>query len=633
VPNFYTSTVAGNALDTNPGTFAQPFKTLAKLYNTLNAGDVGYIQGEFREDLIPLRNGASGNPITYTSYPGETAVISALDILSGWTLYSGNVWRTPMSWTLDNATQLGGNDQLFYRPSLAAEPVQIPECRWPVVPSGKKLSTLTWQDVAIVDSAVAGTGAANATVTSVITDSSLSELPDVVGACVTFFGGPAWVAISGVITAQTSTTISVAHPYRVGFHLKATNWYYIFGHQNLITQGSWFRNSDGYAYLWMPDNSSPNSWVIEAKKRDTSLNLFKNNLIVKDLKVIGGRAHGSNAASAANRIENVEFLYSGQRLFYANWYDYVPPTINANGPGSVVINCKLTDTCYPGIEATSSTVQNCTFENLTFAGASGAAIKLSGTGCVCSGNTVNGTGSARQIDIQSSAIISGNDLSHNSRWITDEAPIFCWRSTVGPTLIFNNYVHDSDGRLDDANQYYRSSIYVENVTGGFVIYKNRCKNAGGIALVPATGGSTLAVEIYNNTVDDSIFWQNTGFVYTGTIIKNNALTRISAKVGGTIRNDIVFTNNATSEVSYANNLYAADFLLDAAQKPSKNSPLVNAGIVISPYTDGYRGIAPDIGAMEYVPGFDLAESIAGFQALKVPKDRLTRLALLSLLAQ
>lgn len=636
--NYYASATQANATDNGAGSLAQPYKTLFKLYNTLNPGDTGYLQGEFREDLVPLRNGTAELPITYTSYEGDTAIVSALDLLTSWTLHSGNIWRTAMSWNLNNATQLGGNNQLFYRPNLAAEPILIPEARWPAVPAGKKLSNLTWQDLATVDSAVAGTGAANAMVTSTITDAGLASLPDVVGGFITFFGGPAWVAISGTITAQTSTTISVSHPYRVGFPLRTTNWYYLFGHPNLIGPGMWYRGADGFAYVWMPDGSNPNNWVMEAKRRDKSLDLFKNNLIVKNLKVYGGRANGSSAASANNRLENIYLLHSHQRIFYDSWYNYLPPAINATGAGSVVLNCTIKDSASPGIEAASSRVESCTIENISYGGASGAAIKLTGTGCVCINNIVNGSGCARQVDIQSAgSIISGNDLSHNSRMLTDEGPIFIWRGTDGGvdlTRIFNNFIHDSDGAVSDLHEYYRTAVYGENCTR-IAVYKNRCKNSGGIALVPASGATVMSILIYNNTIDDSIFWQNVGFDYTGTTIRNNALTRISSKVGGTIRSDIVFTNNATSEVSYANNLFAANWLLDANLSPLAGSPLIDAGVEIPPYTDGFTGAAPDIGAVEYIPplpSFDVLESLLGYRDAKVPKDRLTRLALLYMVA-
>lgn len=636
--NYYASSTQANATDSGPGTLAQPYKTLAKLQTAPNPGDTAFMQGEFREDLVPLRNGSAGSPITYTSYPNETAIVSALDLMTGWTLHSGNIWRTAMSWNLNNATQLGGNNQLFYRPNLIAEPILIPEARWPLIPSSKRLATLNWQDLAIVDSAVAGTGAANAMVTSVITDADLAGLPDVVGGFITFFGGPAWVAISGTITAQTSTTLSVQHPYRVGFHLKATNWYYIYGHPNLIAQGYWYRGTDGFAYVWMPDNSDPNGWVMEGKRRDKSLDLFKNNLIVTNLKVYGGRSNGSSAASANNRIENVYMLHAYQRMFYDSWYNYLPPAINATGAGSVVLNCTIKDSASPGIEAASSRVEGCLIENISYGGASGAAIKLTGTGCVCINNVITGGGSARQIDVQcAGSVISGNDLSKNSRLLTDEGPIFGWRGTdggVNKTKIFNNYIHDSEGRQDDTHEYYQSSLYFENVLN-FEVYRNRCKANGGIALVPATGASQLVILLYNNTIDNSIFWQNVGFNYTGTIIRNNALTRISVKVGGTIRSDIVFTDNATSQVSYTNNKFFADWLTNANLVPAPNSPLIDAGVEIPPYTNGFSGAAPDIGAIEYVPPlptFDLLTSLAGYRALKVPRDELTELALLYLLA-
>lgn len=71
--------VATSGSDSNPGTQASPFRTIGKAAATAAAGDTVLIrQGTYNEgDLAPSRSGASGSPIVFKNYPGETPVINA----------------------------------------------------------------------------------------------------------------------------------------------------------------------------------------------------------------------------------------------------------------------------------------------------------------------------------------------------------------------------------------------------------------------------------------------------------------------------------------------------------------------------------------------------------------------------
>ncbi|HID52628.1 MAG TPA: hypothetical protein EYP41_11405, partial [Anaerolineae bacterium] len=71
--------VAPNGNDNNPGTLNAPWRTIGRAAgkDVLQPGDTVYIRaGTYNEYIKPETSGAPGNPITYRSYPGETAVIS-----------------------------------------------------------------------------------------------------------------------------------------------------------------------------------------------------------------------------------------------------------------------------------------------------------------------------------------------------------------------------------------------------------------------------------------------------------------------------------------------------------------------------------------------------------------------------
>ncbi len=63
--------VATNGDDANPGTEAQPWRTIQKAANTLGSGETVLIRGgTYQEQVVPQNSG-----VTYASSPGETAII------------------------------------------------------------------------------------------------------------------------------------------------------------------------------------------------------------------------------------------------------------------------------------------------------------------------------------------------------------------------------------------------------------------------------------------------------------------------------------------------------------------------------------------------------------------------------
>ena len=100
--DYYWSFLTGN--DANPGTQAQPFQSLSKLNQMVNAGGPSDHYWLKRGDTYPgqlsiSKNGAPGNPIIIGSYgvAGTLPVISGFANLASWTNTSGNIWRNTYS--------------------------------------------------------------------------------------------------------------------------------------------------------------------------------------------------------------------------------------------------------------------------------------------------------------------------------------------------------------------------------------------------------------------------------------------------------------------------------------------------------------------------------------------------------
>ena len=77
-PVYYVSTT-GN--DSNPGTFSSPWLTIGHAAATATAGGTVYVEGGVYNESVNFTNsGTAGEPITFESYPGQTAVIDGTGV-------------------------------------------------------------------------------------------------------------------------------------------------------------------------------------------------------------------------------------------------------------------------------------------------------------------------------------------------------------------------------------------------------------------------------------------------------------------------------------------------------------------------------------------------------------------------
>ncbi|MBE7558622.1 right-handed parallel beta-helix repeat-containing protein [bacterium] len=98
---YYVDSAAGN--DTNAGTSqAAPWRTLGKVGATsLQPGDMVLLKrgATWREELRVPVSGLPGAPITFSNYgSGPLPLVNGSDLVTGFSLYSGNVWRAAVAW-------------------------------------------------------------------------------------------------------------------------------------------------------------------------------------------------------------------------------------------------------------------------------------------------------------------------------------------------------------------------------------------------------------------------------------------------------------------------------------------------------------------------------------------------------
>jgi hypothetical protein len=177
---------------------------------------------------------------------------------------------------------------------------------------------------------------------------------------------------------------------------------------------------------------------------------------------------------------------------------------------------------------------------------------------------------------------------------TDGGAIYSYRHDAQNTEIAYNRIHDV---MCGGNG--GTGVYVDNDSLNFRIHHNLIYNT-----VNPLGYNLPCVNIlwYNNTAA-GVYTSLSG-VYSGsqagTEVRNNIFTKpIVTYSEMTVSNNILNTVDPQFVAPEA-----LDFRLRAT------SPARDAGLPLSPYTNGYDGAAPDIGAFEYgVPPWTAGSSL------------------------
>ncbi len=84
---YYVDANNPSARDSNPGTQAQPWKTIGKAAGLLKPGDTVLVKpGVYRELVILSKSGTAANPITITAFPGDEGkvIINAAEPVKTW---------------------------------------------------------------------------------------------------------------------------------------------------------------------------------------------------------------------------------------------------------------------------------------------------------------------------------------------------------------------------------------------------------------------------------------------------------------------------------------------------------------------------------------------------------------------
>ncbi|MBS5959029.1 MAG: right-handed parallel beta-helix repeat-containing protein [Clostridiales bacterium] len=553
---YYVSTTGNDK--TGTGTVSNPWKTIQKAADIMEAGDTCIIRGgTYRETVTLDTSGTSANPIAFKAYTGETVTVSGADPVTDWVKHSGSIYYATMT------DSLGTKNQIFVNKQMQLE------ARWP---NSATLDPLN-STLAAVDSGSATT----------INDGDLIQAAGYwVGKTVWCVPGTGYKSYKSTITSSNAGSVTFD---KMDIAAKAGNSYYIIGDlKDLDSSGEWYYDSGtSRLYLWAPGGVNPNTLTVEAKKRTYAFDLSSCSYI----NITGINIFASSIKMSASnycKVSDMTAEYISHDSDVSNQYS---TGIFMSGTNNELRNSTLTYSSgnLISIQGTGNKVINNLMHEADYSAADMPAIYLLGANHLISHNTVYNAGRHLIFMPTQNSRIQYNNLYNAGKLTNDCGIIYEFGWDGNGTVIDHNFVHDNL-----AKNYSGTGIYLDNGSKGYIVHHNVVwGNYTGIRLNTPSNfnmiynnttygngnigywGSDFQTDMYGDRIFNNIF--TTAFTLPGTHIEKNNIT------SGT---NPLFVNPT-----------AHNFRLQAA------SPAINTGALIPGITNGYVGSAPDIGAYEY----------------------------------
>lgn len=602
--------VATNGSDGNPGTLDQPFQTIQKAASVVVAGDAVYVRaGTYRETVTPARSGTQMAPITFQPYTGESVAISGADLIpaSAWTLSSGNIWQANVSWDLGE-----GNNQVFLDGKMMIE------ASWPN-------TTLDVSHPAVAHWAGGSYVEGTPDYTGTINDPALPSKPADYwkGTTIHFsplnasgfdpnLRGAGYLWQTGVVVGSAGSQLSFTWTAAL-----YTDWqyppqpntpgpenpYYLTGKlSELDSAGEWFLDSaSSRLYFWTPDDDSPARHLVEAKRRQFAFDLSNRSFIT---------IQGFNifAASITSNTKSEYLVLDGLNVRYVSHYSLLKGTQAAYtgivglgsgillvGSNNVLRNSTIAFSAGNGVLAMgdSPRIFNNVIHNVDYAGSEASPIALSFyepavDRFILAWNTLYNSGHQGIYHGLFSPKSGNGRILHNDiyNYGLQGAGVGCtytWQADGQGTEIAYNLCHDTPALAS-------MGINYDSACRNFIVHHNIVWNVP--TAVDLSKGATNC-KFYNNTLVSSqgalSITPFRSLQLPESELKNNIFTApFGATSGAVLQNNIL----AGMDPQFVDPTHG-NFQL----KPT--SPAIGAGVAISPYTDGFSGKAPDIGAYDH----------------------------------
>jgi hypothetical protein len=570
--------VAPYGTDEGPGTSRWPFQTVQHCAQVVQPGESCILRaGVYREEVRPANSGRPGQPITFKSYPGETAVISGADLLTGWTRHEGDIYKTALPWTLGE-----GNDQVFV--------------------DGRMMNEARWPNASLDVSRPTRTTVANAQQRGDSWLLEVSGLPDMQTAYLNLGisnGSYGWVTQTAEARRVSDVQLEVRPVARPFIYPPLSGHsFFLWGARELLdAPGEWFRDDNASLTLWFPDATPPEASRAEAKRRMLAFDLRdRADIHIEGVDVFAATIH-TDASSANIVLRGLTVSYPSHFMLITEpWTQSTGDTgVVLHGSNHLLADSLIRLSAGNGVTLHGSghTVTNNLIHDVNYAATDSAAVT---TGCLtCS-------------DLSEGHVISHNTLHTAGR------SIIVHRKSQGLSIT-HNHLYDACLQLDDCGLTYTFDTDGAGTEIAYNVMHGALSNQLGIGIYIDNFSSNFVV--HHNIVWDVYDALRLNVPSTNNLVINNTLLATHRSVdyagdGGmegvrvinTLANRDIRLLSSAETVA---NLVTADpgFVNAAANdyRLRPDSPARDAGWTLSPYTDAFLGLAPDIGALEH--GSDL----------------------------
>ena len=492
--------VSPSGNDSNPGTLAEPYRTIQKCATTITSGTCWILAGDYQETVTP------NSGITIAPYENQKVTVDGTEPVTGWTLYSGNIYRAQV------ALSSGDTNQIFVNGRM------MTEARWP---KSNDLFHTVW-----------------ATAQSGTTDGTLvdSNLPNInwVGAHVHFWSGSdPWDPQTGVITASQPGQLTFTDdgasfpPYIVA---QPGGYYFLFGVLGALTDpGEWYYDSNaGYLYLYAPGATNPNDLTVSAKVRAYGFDLSgQSNVTIRGLRLFATTINTDNN-STSDRIDGIIATYLSHFTTlpdppgsapHSYWYDHLDDSgIILNGTGNTLENSTISYSAGNGVTVygANMTVENNLIHHVDYMANYDSGIAVEGTGNVITHNTIYATA---RFAILVHTIFNDNvgpnnlDISYNNMFNAmltsrDGGEIYTGSPPcASSSTIRYNWLHDTQSLYTGpADNFPLTGVYLDEDACGWQVYQNLAWNNEyfNFFIHGSTSGGTAPNDnqLNNNSVPD-----------------------------------------------------------------------------------------------------------------------------------
>lgn len=408
--DFFISSSTGD--DSNDGLSAsKPKKTFAAVIGLKPASGsaIAFKAGDTIREVIGTSSSLiTTTGVTFKAYGvGAKPVVSGADLITGWTKYSGNIYRTKVE--TEPIVVLANGEPM----SVA----RLPKKGWYSISSTTASTNMAAKEL---DGGIDYVGA-----TAVIRYYEYEVNP-------------------AVVTSQASQTLTTNNTTSI----KAGKGFVLFGKLSFLTEANeWFYDkTNKYLYVWTPDGASPDNYKIEAAQRDHGIVAAKASTTIENLSIVGANYAGVYARSSNSTVLNCDLKYC-----YIGF-----DAMSGSYSGNVIDGCTFMGMYRHGaiMQSRSPKVVNSSFENIGLLKYWGAITKGRVGMAVYYGNSSIGVGGTVEYNTIKNTAYSGirvdcpgskiryNYVENAVSDLSDGGAIYTWGYDNDGTIISHNIIRN-----------------------------------------------------------------------------------------------------------------------------------------------------------------------------------------------